>query len=304
MTSRILIGSLVAATALWGAAPEMARGSAALDAEEIAFLHLINEYREQNGLGCLTPSPTMNAAADWMSRAMGEQGFFSHREPPCDERGENCQGRRPSERITDFGHDRWTSSGENIAAGYPTAAAVFEGWRNSPGHNANMLEPSFTAIGIGRVEVPGSHFGVYWTNNFSNWIDGHYDCDGVWHGEEEPGTGGAGGEGGSGGHGGAGGDGGTGGEGGAGGQGGDGQGGDGGFGGQGGSGGDGGSGGEGGAGGSEHEDPEPGSFWTQLDPNGSSSGCSSAGGAASTLAWGLLALWGVRFGTARRRPRP
>jgi uncharacterized protein YkwD len=263
-----------------------AAADSALDREEIAFLHLINEYRAQHGLGGLTPSPTMNVAADWMSHEMGVQDFFSHEEPPCDATGDNCTGRTPFERITAFGHDRWTTAGENIAAGYPTAPAVFEGWRNSPGHNANMLEPAFTAIGIGRVEVPGSRYGIYWTNNFSNWIDGDYDCVGVWHGEG--GTGGAGGSGGSGGSGGAGGAGGEGGSG--------------------GTGGSGGSGGEGGFGGVLPEipalpEPPPGAFWRQLDPNGSSSGCSTAGG-ASTWGWTLLALWWIRSGTARRRPRP
>ena len=53
---------------------------AALDDEELAFLRIINEYREANGAPCLTPSPTMNAAADYMSRFMGEEGFFDQHE--------------------------------------------------------------------------------------------------------------------------------------------------------------------------------------------------------------------------------
>lgn len=280
------VRSLLACAFVWAIAPT-ALANPALDEDEIAFLHLINEYRALNGLGCLTPSPTMNVAADWMSREMGEQGFFSHQEPPCDPSGNDCTGRDPFERITFFEHNQWNTAGENIAAGYPNAAAVFEGWRNSPGHNANMLQGAFTAIGIGRVEVPGSRFGIYWTNNFSDWIDGHYDCDGVWHGE-----GGTGGTGGDGGDGGTGGDGGSGGEGGAGGTGG-----------TGGSGGEGGVGGTGGVGGVLPLDPTPGSFWSQLDPNGSSSSCSVASG-ASTWGWTLLALWWFRSGTARRRPRP
>ncbi len=176
--------------------PSLAFADPALDSIEIDFLHLINDYRAQNGAGCLAPSPTMNAASDWMSQAMGEQGFFDHREPPCDNNGV-CSGRDPFDRIAAFGHDEWSTAGENIAAGYSSAAEVFEGWRNSPGHNANMLNPNFTAIGIGRVVVPGSQFRIYWTNNFSNWIDGPWDCDGPF--QEEEGRGGSGGVGGLGG---------------------------------------------------------------------------------------------------------
>ncbi len=154
----------------------LAAGENDLDEQEIEFLRIINEYRAANGAPCLTPSPTMNEAATYMSRAMGEQGFFDHNEPPCDDAGDICTGRDPFDRITDFGHTEWTTAAENIAAGNGGAAPTFEQWRTSPGHNENMLDPSFTSIGIGRVYVENSYFGWYWTNNFSNWVDGTGDC--------------------------------------------------------------------------------------------------------------------------------
>lgn len=154
-----------------------AHADPAMNAEELEFLRLINEYRAANGLGCLAPSPTLNDAADYMSRTMGEQDFTAHNEPPCDESGEVCTGRTADQRIRDFGNDA-TAFGENIAAGVETAAKAFEGWKNSPGHNANMLREQFTAIGIARVEVPGSRWGTYWTTPFSDLVDGPWDCDG------------------------------------------------------------------------------------------------------------------------------
>lgn len=154
----------------------LAAGDNELDEQEIEFLRIINEYRAANGAPCLTASPTMNDAADYMSRAMGEQGFFDHNEPPCDDAGDICTGRDPFDRITAFGHTEWTTAAENIAAGNAAAAPTFEQWRTSPGHNENMLDPSFTSIGIGRVYVENSYFGWYWTNNFSNWVDGSDDC--------------------------------------------------------------------------------------------------------------------------------
>ena len=152
-----------------------AHADPALDAEEIEFVRLINEYRASKDLPCISVSVTANVAADWMSREMGEQAFFDHNEPPC-EKGV-CTGRDPFARMIDLGHTGWGAAGENIAAGYPNAAAVFAGWRSSPGHNANMLHPRFTAMGIARVEVPGSPYGVYWTNDFSDNPADAWDCN-------------------------------------------------------------------------------------------------------------------------------
>ena len=156
--------------------PAFAEYDLRLDEEELDFLMRINEYRESIGAPCLTPSPTMNAAADYMSRFMGEEGFFDHNEPPCDEAGDICTGRDPFDRIEAFGHTQWRTSAENIAAGNSDGASTFDQWKNSPGHDRNMRNADFTSIGIGRVEVPGSYYTFYWTTNFSDYIDGNGDC--------------------------------------------------------------------------------------------------------------------------------
>jgi len=49
--------------------------------------------------------------------------------------------------------------GENIASGYPNEEAVFNGWRNSPGHCRNMMGSGHTDIAVGRS-------GNYWTMVF------------------------------------------------------------------------------------------------------------------------------------------
>jgi len=54
---------------------------------------------------------------------------------------------------------------ENLAAGNADAQGTFTQWKNSPGHNLNMLSPSANYIGIGRA-TGGGTFGVYWTNVF------------------------------------------------------------------------------------------------------------------------------------------
>ncbi len=61
--------------------------------------------------------------------------------------------------------------GENIAAGYTSAAAVFEGWQETnddydgQGHRRNMLNSNFSAVGIACVYYDGVY---YWVQEFSS----------------------------------------------------------------------------------------------------------------------------------------
>jgi hypothetical protein len=138
-----------------------------LDPLEREFLHLINEYRQEHGLLTLENSQTLNIASYYHSLDMGEQGYFAH---------ESLDGRVPWDRMRDAGYDYNTLRAENLAAGQETAERVFQAWRDSPGHNANMLHPDVNAIGIARVEVPGSAFGIYWTTKFGGYVDAAPNC--------------------------------------------------------------------------------------------------------------------------------
>ncbi len=71
-------------------------------------------------------------------------------------------------------HDRWdtvydeeiadyNARGENLADGPRTAEEVFKAWMDSPGHKANIMEPTFTHISIACLEYNG-HF--YWVQLF------------------------------------------------------------------------------------------------------------------------------------------
>lgn len=132
------------------------------DNEELQFLVLINNYRASNGLPRLNMSNPLYVASENHSYDMGINNYFSH----------NSQdGRTPWDRIRAAGYGYNTWLGENIAAGYTSAETVFEAWRNSPGHNANMLNGNFNAIGIGLVHVQGSYYGWYWTTDFGGISD-------------------------------------------------------------------------------------------------------------------------------------
>lgn len=58
--------------------------------------------------------------------------------------------------------------GENIAAGYPTPAAVVDGWMNSTGHKANILNAAFTKMGLGySVGLSNGQYRGYWAQEFA-----------------------------------------------------------------------------------------------------------------------------------------
>jgi uncharacterized protein YkwD len=54
------------------------------------------------------------------------------------------------QRITAAGFS-WNAWGENVGWNYPTAAAMLQGWVDSPGHCHNLMEPIFTKLGWSRV---------------------------------------------------------------------------------------------------------------------------------------------------------
>ena len=52
---------------------------------------------------------------------------------------------------------RMAASGENVAEGYPSAAAVVAGWMTSPGHRANIVSTHFTEMGAGVATGSSGH---------------------------------------------------------------------------------------------------------------------------------------------------
>ncbi|HEX2911351.1 MAG TPA: PA14 domain-containing protein [Chloroflexia bacterium] len=128
-----------------------------LDAEEASFLNLINQYRAANGKPALTINPNLESSSRWMSQDMASKNYFSHTD---------SLGRDPFVRMAAFGYNFNTYKGENIAAGYVDAASVMQGWKNSAGHNANMLNGNYHTIGIARAYNANSTYKWYWTTDF------------------------------------------------------------------------------------------------------------------------------------------
>ena len=69
-----------------------------------------------------------------------------------------ANGSSVGDRVTATGYV-WQTVGENIAAGYPDLAAVVQGWIDSPSHCVNVMNGSFTELGV--VVVPGTSSNTY-----------------------------------------------------------------------------------------------------------------------------------------------
>lgn len=136
-------------------------------ADETRFLQLINDYRAQHGLGALMLSGIVSEAAARHSLDMGTYGFFGHTTARS---SYFPAGSSLWDRMESMGYSA-PSMAENIAAGQQTAQEVFDSWRTSSGHDANMLSSAFRVIGIARRVVAGSRYGVYWTTNFGSVVD-------------------------------------------------------------------------------------------------------------------------------------
>ena len=125
-------------------------------------LTLVNQHRASIGVGQLTTDGALQASAVWKSMNMAGLNYFDHNDDPI--------GRTVQQRLTDCGWPTNLGWGENIAYGFSTPADVMNAWLNSPGHKANIENPSFNTTGIG---VAANAQGVYyWTQDFGQGSSG------------------------------------------------------------------------------------------------------------------------------------
>lgn len=125
--------------------------SQAVRAYEQEVVRLVNAQRAQNGLKPLAENWELSRVARYKSADMAGKRYFSHESPTYGS---------PYQMMRNFGIS-FRSAGENIAYGQRTPAAVVGAWMNSSGHRANILNSSYTHIGVGYHEA-----GNYWTQMF------------------------------------------------------------------------------------------------------------------------------------------
>lgn len=116
---------------------------------------LVNAERAKARCGPVRTDERLRTAARRHSADMAAQGYFSHT---------SKDGSSPWDRIRRAGYPNGMA--ENIAYGYPTPADVMNGWMNSAGHRANILNCAAKAIGVG-LAYTGSGT-AYWTQDFGS----------------------------------------------------------------------------------------------------------------------------------------
>lgn len=125
------------------------------DSEATAYekevVRLVNIERQKKGLSDLSYDWQLSRVARYKSQDMKDNNYFSHTSPTYGS---------PFQMMKSFGIS-YRSAGENIARGQASPEAVVNAWMNSSGHRANILNSSFTHIGVGYVAD-----GKYWTQMF------------------------------------------------------------------------------------------------------------------------------------------
>lgn len=132
----------------------------------------LNAYRVQEGLLPLKRNPELTVAASYHAQDMGDDQYFEHNTYDCadndifDSNPPPCAASCGTfDRIDAFFSGN--ASAENIAAGYNTPDAVMDAWKNSSGHNQNMLSTSSREVGMGYYN-DGPTSMAYWVQNFGS----------------------------------------------------------------------------------------------------------------------------------------
>ncbi len=115
---------------------------------------LVNAERAKAGLKPLTMSAPLNKTATLKSQDMAKLNYFDHNSPTYGS---------PFDMMKKYGIS-YRTAGENIAMGQTSPEQVMQGWMNSSGHRANILNASYTQIGVGIAKNSAGR--LYWTQQF------------------------------------------------------------------------------------------------------------------------------------------
>ncbi|WP_235576151.1 SafA/ExsA family spore coat assembly protein [Rossellomorea vietnamensis] len=121
---------------------------------ESRVTELTNRERQKYGLPPLLADMKLSKIALNKSRDMKDAGYFSHRSPTYG---------TPEEMLKRF-NISYCEASENIAAGQSNPEEVVREWMDSPVHRKNVLNKSYTHVGVGYAE--GGTYGTYWTQLF------------------------------------------------------------------------------------------------------------------------------------------
>jgi hypothetical protein len=130
-----------------------AETSPPLSQMEKEIIDATNQKRQEHGLEALGSDPTLMTAARQHAQNMARQKTLSH----------ELDGKSMQDRVKELDY-KYLAIAENVAFNQPDAKSVVEGWMNSPGHRANILNKNYTQIGVGAA--PDDEGQQYFTQVF------------------------------------------------------------------------------------------------------------------------------------------
>ncbi len=126
---------------------------------EQRVITLTNEFRTQRGLAPVQAEARLTETARYFAGYLANADKLDH----------DADGATPAERVKKRGYN-YCVVAENLAAEYSSAGFTTDalslnlvnGWRESPTHRENMLQPDVTQIGVGlaRSAKDGEYFAV------------------------------------------------------------------------------------------------------------------------------------------------
>jgi len=118
-----------------------------------------NDFREEEGVPRVAVNAKLTETARYFADTMARTGRYGH----------TADGSRPADRAAKHGYE-YCVIAENIAYafnsdGYTTeelGKTFVEGWKHSPGHRRNMLDPDVTETGVAvaRSDKTGYYYAV------------------------------------------------------------------------------------------------------------------------------------------------
>ena len=144
----ILVTAVLVAMSLVSTPVAVAQSTSRDFASEAGFLSSINSQRAAGGLSPLTLSGPMTTAADGWARQMSQGSFLAH-----------------ATDIVTGSPVNWTKVGENVGRGQ-SVNSLTAAFMASPGHRANIMDPSFTHVGIAVYTHP-TDGRIYTTHRFA-----------------------------------------------------------------------------------------------------------------------------------------
>jgi uncharacterized protein YkwD len=129
------------------------------DAAAAQIIKLVNEFRKEEKRDALKINPALAKAARYFADYMARTGRYGHK----------ADGSQPADRATKQGYE-YCIVAENIAYEYSSegftteelAQNFVEGWKHSPGHRKNMLDPDVveTGLAVSHNDETGYFFAV------------------------------------------------------------------------------------------------------------------------------------------------